>query len=152
MALALLLAMIGSVAVAEESDGVTCIVQITSGNLNIRERPLLKSKAVGSLEASDRVVAIGYDGGWTLVEAPVEAGAGWVKSEFLTTSTDGYGDYANSSGGRVRLRNGVGGESLGWLPAGKRVTVSAWAEDMNGEHWAYVGKGYVMAQYLSKVE
>jgi len=120
--------------------------------LYIRERPTRKSHDAGTLRAGETVVAIGYQGGWTLVEAPVEAGTGWVKSEYLTTSTEDYGQYFNSSGGPVRIRNGIGGTKTGELKAGKKVTVTAWGIDIDGATWAYIGRGYVMAKYLSKVE
>ncbi len=137
---------------ADDDGGVTCMVQISSGVLYIRERPTRKSHDTGKLRAGDAVVAIGYQGGWTLVDAPVEAGTGWVKSEYLTTSTEDYGQYINSSGGMVRIRDGIGGAKIGKLKAGKQVNVTAWAVDMDGETWAFIGTGYVMAKYLSKVE
>ncbi|MEA4928396.1 MAG: SH3 domain-containing protein [Candidatus Limiplasma sp.] len=149
--LALTLMLTGCAAIAEDA-GVSYTVQIESGLLNIRTKPNLHAEVAGTLYPGDTVKATGYNGGWTQIDAPVEAGTGWVKSEYLTTTTDGYGQYSNTSGGPVRIRNGIGGDKIGELKAGKKANVTAWAVDPDGACWAFIGKGYVMAQYLSKVE
>lgn len=142
----------GALADTDHSVITLYVVQISSGVLNIREEPTLESPDAGDLYAGDTVVATGYESGWTRIESSVEVASGWVKSEYLTTSTEGYGQYANTSGGNVRIRDGIGGEKTGKVEAGKQVTVSAWGVDADGETWAFIGNGYVMAKYLSKVE
>jgi len=143
----LLICSIGAPALTEDA-GQLFSVQITSGTLNIRDSPDLSGEVVGWLYPDDPVEVIGFSGGWAHVVAAVEAGVGWVKSEYLTTKPGIGGEYANDSGGRVRVRCGVGGKAIGWIKAGKIVTVTSWAEDDEGQEWAFIGEGYVLAQYL----
>ncbi len=127
-------------------------VTITSELLNIRDKPGFDGEIIGFLYPGDTVLAIGYDGGWTKVKASIESGEGWVKSEYLSTSAEDTGSYVNTSGGRVRVRDGIGGTETGWIKAGKTVTVQSWGTDDAGNAWAYIGTGYVMGKYFTKAE
>jgi len=145
---ALLLGVFDAGGAFAETDGVVCQVCISGGTLNIRDKAGLDGEVIGILYPDDSVTGIGYSGGWTHVLASIEAGEGWVKSEYLTTDADGAEQYVNGSGGRVRIRAGVGGKAVGWVKAGHTVAVTSWAIDEDGNDWAYIGSGWVMGAYL----
>ncbi|MEA4927856.1 MAG: SH3 domain-containing protein [Candidatus Limiplasma sp.] len=114
---------------------------------NVREEPRKDSPDAGDLYAGDTVTGIGYQDGWVLVEAAVEAGTGWVRADLLTLVDYPIGKYTNTSGGRVRMRAEPDGKAVGWLKAGGTVDVIRWT-DVDGVAWAYTDKGYIKSDYL----
>jgi hypothetical protein len=52
----------------------------------------------------------------------------------------------------VRIRDSVDGKAIGWVKAGETVAVTSWAEDEDGNAWAFIGNGYVMGEYFVPAE
>lgn len=115
----------------------------TSGELNVRDAAGYDGQKIGYLMPGDAVGFVEHKHGWTLVTCGVEAGKGWVKTEYLTTDLDGAGEYVNTSGGRVRLRDAPDGKGIGWVKAGATVSVSGWVVDSDGREWGCTKSGYV---------
>ena len=131
----------------------TYYADITKGTLNIREGPGLDNAVIGSLYPGDEVESVESKDGWTHIKADIEAGGGWVKSEYLSTRYGVTGTYINHTGGRIRVRDSAGGKNVvRWVKAGKTVTVKSWAEDHKGNAWAFVGDGYVSGDCISPVD
>ena len=114
---------------------------------SVREAPSKRAVDVGDLYAGDTVQGLGYDAGWVLVAADVEAGQGWVRADLLTLDGVPTGRYTNQSGGRVRVRVEPDGRTVDWVPASGTVDVQRWV-DVDGVAWAYVGDGYVDGEGL----
>lgn len=138
-------------ALAETGDEYT--VNTAGDTLNIRDNPWVGAEVIGKLWPGDTVELISEADGWALVSASIEAGQGYVKSDYLTLSTADkpLGNYVNSSGGRVRVRTEPGGERVRWLEAGDTVSVSRWT-DNGGKRWGFVGDGYVLGSCLTEVD
>lgn len=156
LAVALLLASVAlwvfafPTALAEAGDEYT--VNTAGDTLNIRDNPWVGADVIGRLWPGDTVTLISEDGGWSLVTASIEAGKGYVKSDYLTLATADkpLGTYRNASGGRVRVRTEPGGDRVRWLEDGDTVEVTRWTDD-GGERWGYVGDGYVLESCLTEV-
>jgi len=137
----------------KDGQAQTCYVQISSGTLNIRDSPGFNGEIIGRLYPDDTVEYMDSKNGWTLVKAEIEAGQGWVKSEYLTTGHAATGSYVNDSGGRLRVRKSAGGqEVVRFVKAGKTVAVQSWVTDKAGNAWAFVGDGYVRGDCISPAE
>ncbi len=126
-------------------------VSLEDGVLNIRDNPWVGAEIIGCLYNGDTVSVISDKDGWALVEAPIEAGKGYVCDTYLTLNADDRGQYVNVSGGRVRVREVPGGKLVRWLKTGDTVVVTRWTK-YDGCMWAYVGDGYVLRDCLAKVE
>ena len=120
--------------------------------LRIRAKAGYDGEKIGRLYPGDEVQAIEDIAGWTLVLCDVEAGKGWVKSEYLTNRAADTGAYRNDSGGRIHIRDGVGGSPIDWLEDGKQISVTAWACDADGILWGFMDIGWVRYDCLSKVD
>jgi len=138
-----------SKAYADDADAVPYTVTISSGVLNIREKPSMDSLDLGDLRSGDVVTATDYQNGWLLVNVSVETAQGWVAAEYLTDRPDGSGEYVNASGGRVRVRSTPDGEPVRWLKKDAKATVTRWLT-VDGTAWAYVGDGYVRGDCLEE--
>ena len=136
-------------ALAESGDEYT--VNTAGDTLNIRDHPWVGADVIGKLWPGDTVTLISENGGWSLVTASIEAGQGYVKSDYLTLATKDrpLGTYQNASGGRVRVRTEPGGDRVRWLEDGDTVEVTRWTND-GGERWGYVGDGYVLGSCLEE--
>lgn len=134
-------------ALAEAGDDYT--VNTAGDTLNIRDNPWVGAEVIGKLWPGDTVTLISEADGWALVSASIEAGQGYVKSDYLTLATADrpLGTYQNASGGRVRVRTEPGGDRVRWLEAGATVDVTRWTDD-GGETWGFVGDGYVLGSCL----
>ena len=128
-------------------------VNTAGDTLNIRAHPWLGADVIGTLYPGDTVVLISEGDGWSLVNADIEAGQGYVKSDYLTLADAGdpLGTYINHSGGRVRVRAKPDGERVRWLEDGDTVAVTRWT-DVDGQRWGYVGDGYVLGECLQEVQ
>lgn len=137
-------------ALAEAGNEYT--VNTAGDTLNIRDNPWVGADVIGRLWPGDTVTLISEDGGWSLVTASIEAGRGYVKSDYLTLAKADkpLSTYRNASGGRVRVRTEPGGERVRWLEDEDIVDVSRWT-DAGGERWGFVGDGYVLASCLEEV-
>lgn len=125
-------------------------VSISDGVLNVRSKPAINAEKVGYLEPGETVVVLSYEDGWALCEVHFEASTGYVKAEYLMLDPDASGEYVNTSGGRARIRDGMGGKLVSWLKAGATVNVSSWSEDDDGNRWAFIGKGWVSGNVLAR--
>ncbi|MDD3334118.1 MAG: SH3 domain-containing protein [Eubacteriales bacterium] len=137
---------------AEEAPPVESRYVLVSDTLRVRDKDGFDGEIIGWLDAGDCVTVIRDGKGWTKVKCGVEAGEGWVKSEYLTNRAADAGRYKNTSGGRIHIRNGVGGGHLDWLDGGKTVTVTVWCSDAEGTLWGFMGDGWVKYDCLSKVD
>ncbi len=149
--LAVLAAVMVSLALMRTAHGETYTVQTESGCLNIRAKPWVGSEIIGWLYAGDEVDVISDSDGWALVTAPIEAGEGYVNMDFLSYAPQECGSYVVDAGGRVRVRKTPNGERVRWLEDGDTVNVTRW-ETHKGELWAYVGDGYVLGDCLEAVK
>lgn len=155
LALALLLASIAlwvfafPHALAEAGDSYT--VSTTGDTLNIRKNPWVGAEVIGRLYPGDTVTLVSEGDGWSLVTAPIEAGQGYVKSDYLTLVLPDrpVGEYRNSSGGRARVRTQPDGKRVRWLEKDETVNVTRWTS-LDGDLWAYVGDGYVLGSCLEE--
>lgn len=137
-------------ALADAGDNYT--VNTTGDTLNIRDNPWLGADVIGKLWPGDTVTLISEADGWSLVTVSIEAGKGYVKSDYLTLSSMDrpLGTYQNSSGGRVRVRTEPDGKRMRWLEVGDTVDVMRWT-DAGGDRWGFVGDGYVLGSCLEEV-
>lgn len=133
--------------------GDAYLVNTAGGTLNIRSNPWVGADVIGQLYPGDMVALISEGDGWSLVSASIEAGQGYVKSDYLTLADTGdpLGTYRNTSGGRVRVRTEPDGERVRWLEDGDTVAVTRWT-DAGGQRWGYVGDGYVLGECLQEVQ
>lgn len=115
----------------------TLTVVITSGHLNARAEPEKGAEITMRLEAGDTVEAVSVKDGWIEV-AGGETGTSWCKAEYLSSSSDSPHTYVNTSGGRVRVRDEIGGDHAGWVRSGASITVT---RTVLG--WGYIGSGWV---------
>lgn len=137
-------------AMAEAGDEYT--VTTAGDTLNIRGNPWVGADVIGKLWPGDRVTLVSEGDGWALVTADIEAGQGYVKSDYLTLTdaSSPLGTYRNRSDGRVRVRTEPNGKRVRWLEAGDTVDVKRWT-DADGERWGFVGDGYVLESCLEEV-
>lgn len=145
--LAGLIVLLVVVGIALEASGEAYTVQTAGDPLNIRSKPWIGAEIVGMLFNGDSVEVVSISDGWALIEAAIEAGGGYVSMDYLNCAPDKVGMYMVDAGGRVRVRKEPNGERVRWLEAGAMVEVVRW-QDSNGELWAFVGDGYVLADCL----
>ena len=115
--------------------------------VNVRTEARLDAEDIGDLYGGDVVAGRTYQDGWVLVDAPVEAGEGWVYAEYLTLKDMPTGCYTNASDGRVRIRREPDGKPRGWIKTGGTVDVQRWVA-VEGVAWAVTNKGYVDGSWL----
>lgn len=123
------------------------------GELSIRESPW--GDKVGYLYPGDSVTFVKQQSDWTLIQCNIDAGGGWVKSEYLTTDINGAGEYRNDENGRVHIRKTpkVSKKNhLRWLDVGGIVSVTHWKIGDDGNEWGFVGDGYVLKDCVIKVD
>lgn len=130
------------------ADALTLYAAHKEGDLNIREKP--NGERIGYLLPGDSGEFVKQDGEWVFLAVGIEAGGGWVNAKYLTIDPGASGQYANTSGGRVRIRKTPGGKPAGWLETGKTVEVLSVLPDENGELWGRTQKGYISLKYLEK--
>lgn len=123
----------------------TMYVHVGEGTfLNGRHDPKIGSAVEMRLHRGDEVTVLSIDGSWAQIEGG-EAGTAWCFVEYLASyppDTDAP-LYTVVSNGRVRVRQSPDGKTVGYVYDGNRVEVRF---VMDG--WAYIGNGYVMAEYL----
>lgn len=133
-------------------EGEHVYVAIVSGTLNVRDEP--GGKVIAYAYPGDEESKLVERKGWTQITCGAEAGKGWVKSEYLSphpVEFEDLGTFANTSGGRIRVRKTPGGERRRWMEDGETVEVLAWITDAEGVRWAGISDGYVMEDYLEAV-
>lgn len=136
--------MFAPIAGAEESEKMLTVT-LSSGTLNVREKP--SGHVIACLYDGDTVTVESEKGGWAYVTGFWEAGKGYVMSCYLTDTPDGAGEYQNATAGRVRIRREPDGKATGWLKNGAVAAVTAWRGG-----WAWVGNGWVKGECLEVVK
>jgi hypothetical protein len=132
-------------AVAEE--GCVMYVHVREGSfLNGRREPNLDSPIMMKMERGFEAHVIGVKNGWAEIEGG-EAGTAWCCVDYLADYRPGEDAplYTVVSVGRVRVRQSPDGEAVGYVRDGDTVEVRF---VIGG--WAYIGSGYVMAEFLEE--
>ena len=137
------------------ADTVTLYVvtELPDGEVNVRLHPWMGSEVISRVNGGDMVTVDAYTNGWAhIVDAKNEYGEGYISMDFLSADPAKVGVYANYTGGRVRIRATMGGETQSWLKAGKQITVIGWLIDTNGKEWAHTAKGWIDAACLTPIQ
>lgn len=132
---------------AEEADyGEICwVICNPKSFVNIRVNPSGRSDVGGRAECADRFCTDGVKKkGFVHVDAPIEAGDGWISERYIVYSEPVYvGKVCRiESSGRVACREYIGGDRTRWLRDGDEVTVYWMAE------WAVTNKGFIQSEYI----
>lgn len=143
-ALSLLILIAGIFCVVHSALSETLTVTISSGHLNARANPGTNSEITMRLYDGDTVEALSTKDGWVEIEGG-ETGTSWCKAEYLSSSQSASQTYVNTSGGRVRIRDEIEGNPIGWVASGETVSVS---RSILG--WGYIGKGWVDLSYFQQ--
>jgi uncharacterized protein YraI len=150
------------------AQGALYYVAVSSTSyLNVREAPEADAEIITTLDRGDEIEATGAtDGLWVEVQTesitityregsePVysEPLKGWVALSLLSLERPYSNQHGNIIGdGRVRLRDGPGGDFLKWVYPGEEVSVLAVVE-VDAQRWYRVrhgeDRGWVLADYL----
>lgn len=128
------------VASAEDYDiGYVCVHE--DSYLNGRERPSRDSEVVMRLYNGDEVQIVGVVDGWIEIVGG-ESGTSFVDAHYISEIDEPF-EATNDSGGRVRIREDIDGKAIGYVKAGKTVTVT---RVISG--WGYIGSGWVDLTYF----
>lgn len=127
------------VACAEEDILYVCVNK--DSYLNGRARPSTSAEITMKLYNGDTVEVVGSHGEWIEIIGG-ESGTSFVKAKYISETLDPY-TITNISGGRVRIRSCIDGETVGYVKAGKSVKVT---RTMLG--WGYIGSGWVDLEYF----
>lgn len=91
--------------------------------------------------------------GWALIDGYGEGGCCWVDAHYLApeqmNETACEPVEMRAAVDKLRVRRCPGGDVCMRLSKGDRVTVTGWMQ-MDGTRWAYIGTGWVMAEYLEQ--
>ena len=124
-----------------ESDILYVCVDENS-HLNGRARPSKHADITMKLYKGETIQVIeAVEDGWLKIVGG-ETGVSYVDSRYVSESLESF--YAtNISGGRVRVRDSIGGRTVAHIKAGGRVKVE---RTMLG--WGYIGSGWIMLEYF----
>lgn len=119
-------------------------------HLNLRSH-----SGYGSIEArmprGMKVKVVGVHDGWAKIVDAGEGG-GYASINYLSDEPPADpAEYIVSGNGRVHVRRAPFGKHERWLHPGDKVTVFGMISS-EGERWALIDDGYVMASYLQKAE
>ena len=117
---------------------------VTVDELNGRAEPTTKSSVEMRLYKDDEVTFVSYNDGWVEIIGG-ETGTVFCKAEYLSEKDANLGTYKNTSGGRVHVRDSIGGKRIGSISANKNVEVSSIILN-----WGYIGNGWVDLQYFEQ--
>lgn len=116
--------------------------------INVRERPKLKSEAVGCKFFGDMIITDGKEknGFVHAINLLSETGDGWIYKGLLIreppTACRGKAQVFNTS--RVACRKYANGKIIGWLADGSEVEVYAVSEE-----WTVTDHGYIRTEFLT---
>lgn len=111
--------------------------------LNGRCAPSKNAEVTMKLFNGDELEIVALRGEWAEVVGG-ESGTSFCKIKYLSEIREPV-SFTNTSGGRVRVRhNPVDGKTVGWIEAGKTVTVS---KQILG--WGYTKSGWVDLSYFT---
>lgn len=130
---------------AAAEEGCVMYVQVREGTLlNGRREPNLDSAILMRMERGFEVYVLRVKNGWAEIVGG-EAGTCWCAVEYLADYPPGENapQYTVVSSGRVRVRQTPDGKAVGYVQPGDTVEVRFMIDG-----WAYIGSGYVMAEFL----
>ena len=143
-ALAALLLITGQAAAAENY----FILCRPGAEINVRERPKLKSDAVGVKFFGEMIITDGKEknGFVHAINLLSETGDGWIYKGLLIDEppTACRGKAQVFSAGRVACRKYADGKITGWLADGSEVEVYAVSEE-----WTVTDHGYIRTEFLT---
>ena len=131
---------------ATADEPCTMYVHVREGTfLNGRLAPNMDSEIMMYLGRSYDVTVLQVKNGWALIEGG-EAGTCWCCVDYLAdyAPDDEAPLYTVEANGRVRVRRTPGGATVRYVHDGDTVEVRFLFDG-----WAYIGDGYVMAEYLT---
>lgn len=114
-------------------------------DLNGRSRPSTSSQVEMRIPPGEAVEAVSYSNGWVEIVGG-ETGTVWCKAEYLSSTLEPV-SFRNTSGGRVFLRDCIGGVKKGSVRANKTIVV---IRQVFG--WGYTGSGWVDLSYFTPEE
>ncbi len=117
-------------------------VTVTASELNGRDRPGMDGEIEARFSDGEILETISLSGNWVEVEGG-ECGTVWCCADYLT-EREPY-TAANTSSGRVRIRQSPGGKPVGYVGKGKSVTVERCVLG-----WGYVGTGWVDLEFFTE--
>jgi len=132
---------------AEATADTTMYVHVRDGTyLNARHNHAADSAVEMRLYRGDAVEVVALDGGWAEIEGG-EAGTCWCCVDYLADYPPDQDAplYTVVANGRVRVRQSPDGKAVRYLQDGDAVEVRFVIDG-----WAYIGSGYVMADYLER--
>ena len=136
-------------ALAWVADAETMYVHVRDGTyLNGRRDPNMQSPILMTMGRGDDVEVTSVNNGWAEILGG-EAGSCWCCVDYLAdySPDESAALYTVVSNGRVRVRQSPDGKAVGYARNGDTVTVRFILDG-----WAYIGEGYVMAEYLERRE
>jgi hypothetical protein len=132
---------------AAAEEGCVMYVHVRDGSfLNGRREPNLQSPILMTMERGFEAHVIGVKNGWAEIEGG-EAGTAWCCVDYLADYRPGEDAplYTVVSDGRVRVRQSPDGKTVDYVWDGDTVKVRFVIDG-----WAYIGRGYVMAEFLEE--
>jgi uncharacterized protein YgiM (DUF1202 family) len=109
--------------------------------LNGRSGPSKKADVTMRLYSGDKVEVVDIVDGWVEIIGG-ESGTSFVDSHYVSETKEPY-KMINTSGGRVRVRDSIDGNAVGYVKAKGVVTIE---RTILG--WGYTGHGWVMLSYF----
>lgn len=135
-------------AATEGSQTLYALVQADSC-LNVRERPDLGAGVTLRLSRGDAVCLCGIvSGGWAQIDRAGDPG--YCRIEYLTDAPPADPVEATVTLPGVRVRSLPQGKVIRKLRKGDNVSVLGWVPDADGNRWANIGDGFVLAACLSQ--
>lgn len=140
---ALLLAGLIAALIVSDAEAETAYACVSNGSyLNARAYPRKSAEVTMHLYNGDEVQVVGFHGDWVQIVGG-ESGTSYCKAKYLSEIRKPV-TYTNTSGGRVRIReSAVDGKGVGWIEAGKSITVT---KQLLG--WGYTKAGWVDLSYF----
>jgi uncharacterized protein YgiM (DUF1202 family) len=132
---------------AAAENAAVMYVHVRDGTyLNGRHDPVRDSAVEMRLYRGDEVAVIGLADNWVQIEGG-EAGSCWCCADYLADYPPDEDPplYTVVSNGRVRVRQSPDGKTVRYVRAGDTVEVRFVIDG-----WAFLGDGYVMAEYLER--
>ena len=129
-----------------EQQTITMYCIVSPGSvLNVRFSPEPNAHKEAYLERGDEVEVYYIKDGWACIKWGDTL---YCKAEFLSyeppmTPTQ----YTVTGSGRVRIRSSPGGDFVQWAHPGDQLVVHAFVM-RDGQEWALVQQGAIMAEYL----
>jgi uncharacterized protein YgiM (DUF1202 family) len=131
-------------AIGESYDTTT--MYVSTRLLNGRAEPSKKSTVEARFDKGDALQAYGWSKNhhWIEVDGG-ETGTVWVWYEYVNEQTSDYSVWWNDYGHKVKIRKEPYGTVIGYLKAGKEVTIT---QIILG--WGKCDKGWIDLRYLSE--